>query len=54
MRFDGYDDDLPDEEQVIDEFMGGHPRAYSVITIRLSLTALELCCDPDSASYVSR
>ena len=38
MRLEGYDDDILDEEQVIDEFMGENPRARE---LRLMRGALE-------------
>ncbi len=38
MRFEGYDDDVPDEETVLDEFLGENPRARD---LRLMRSALE-------------
>ena len=38
MRFEGYDDDILDEEEILDEFMGENPRARE---LRLMRGALE-------------
>jgi hypothetical protein len=37
MRFEGYDDELPDEEEVIDEFLGENPRARELRLMRAAL-----------------
>ena len=37
MRFEGYDDELPDEEEVIDEFLGDNPRARELRLMRAAL-----------------
>ena len=38
MRIEGYDEDIPDEDQVIEEFLGENPRARE---LRLMRGALE-------------
>jgi hypothetical protein len=37
MRIDGYDDELRDEEQVIEEFLGDNPRARELRLMRAAL-----------------
>jgi|SRR5579871_3568641 len=37
MRIEGYGDDLPDEEEVIDEFLGENPRARELRLMRAAL-----------------
>ncbi len=37
MRFEGYDDEIPDEEEVIDEFLGDNPRARELRLLRAAL-----------------
>jgi hypothetical protein len=37
MRLEGYDDDLLDEEEVIDEFLGENPRARDLRLMRQAL-----------------
>src|SRR5579871_4780260 len=37
MRFEGYEDEIPDEEAVIDEFLGEHPRARELRQMRAAL-----------------
>ena len=37
MRFEGYDDDVPDEEQLIDEVLGENPRARELRLMRAAL-----------------
>ena len=37
MRFEGYDDELPDEEEIIDEFLGENPRARELRLMRAAL-----------------
>lgn len=37
MRIEGYDDDLLDEEEVIDEFLGENPRARDLRLMRQAL-----------------
>ena len=37
MRFEGYDDELPDEEELIDEFFGDDARARELRLLRSAL-----------------
>ncbi len=37
MRFEGYDDEIPSEEEVIDEFLGDNPRARELRLMRAAL-----------------
>jgi hypothetical protein len=37
MRFEGYDEEVPDEEEVLDEFMGENPRARELRQMRSAL-----------------
>ncbi len=37
MRFEGYEDDLPDEEAMIDDVLGENPRARELRLLRTAL-----------------
>jgi len=37
MRFEGYEDDIPDEEQVIEDVLGENPRARELRLMRAAL-----------------